>query len=58
MKSIEEGLDDSVCKDCRNWIFYDWYICNVESKNKSDHNGFLMLPILECEDFKAAQMGG
>lgn len=46
----EEGLAGSVCKECANWIFYDWYLCN-EFAN-CDEKGFILLPVTECKDFK------
>ena len=49
MNEIEQGLKDSVCKDCKRWIFYDWWLCDKAPEGKSDM-GVLLLPIKECNN--------
>jgi len=50
MNPIDEALIGSICKNCRQWIFYDWFMCNKGMN--SDKNGFIMLPVAECEEFE------
>lgn len=50
MNELEKGLNGSICRGCKNWIFYDWYICN-ESMN-CDKEGFIILPVKECREFE------
>jgi len=51
MYLIKNGLKGSKCGECANWIFYDWYMCDMAPKGKSD-TGVLLLPIKECDNFK------
>lgn len=53
---IDEGLIGSVCRKCQHWIFYDWYMCNKELN--SDRNGFIVLPVTECEGFEERKIVG
>lgn len=50
---IDEGLIGSICRHCKNWVFYDWYICDKAPSDKIDPHGFglLDLPITECRNF-------
>jgi len=54
MNEIKEGLSDSMCRNCQNWIFNDWYMCHLAPSEKTDENGFLILPIVECANHEKA----
>lgn len=52
MNYIEDGLNGSICKGCRNWMFHDWYLCDKALVKDTDRDGFLVLPILRCKEFE------
>jgi len=47
---IDEGLIGSICRHCKNWIFYDWYLCNEFMNCEKD--GSIILPVTKCIKFK------
>ena len=50
--SIEDGVRDSVCRDCANLLFFDWYLCDLAPEGNVDNYGFLILPIRKCANYQ------
>lgn len=49
---MNKEIEGSICKDCINLGFYDWYLCHDAPYSQSDDEGFLRLPIKECINYE------